>query len=202
MVEAHVFFVAIYQYIILCITIDSYPLLRRDSVVTEEDAFLGDRLELSTEVHSCHEVNQEVRIKRFLNAEIRFITLGSQTDEHVAARSDDLVARRNVVKTHKGAVAGTIQLVVVELIVPIDTSVLVAITAAVEREFMAVHEHVCTGALQFFIGMIIECLDCIDSVDTSHRGCIEEVALLNSNRLGLDLSIGDGLETISEVCGT
>ena len=61
MAEAHVFFVAIYQYIILCITIDSYPLLRRDSVVTEEDAFLGDRLELSTEVHSCHEVNQEVR---------------------------------------------------------------------------------------------------------------------------------------------
>lgn len=157
---------------------DSYPLLRRDSVVTEEDAFLGDRLELSTEVHCCHEVNQEVRIKRFLNIKVRLVTLGSQTDEHVAARSDDLVALRNVVKTHEGAVAGTIHLVVVELVVPVDRAVLVAITAAVEREFMAVHEHIRIDALQFCIGSIIECLDCIDSVDTSHCGCIEEVTLL------------------------
>ena len=67
---------------------------------------------------------------------------------------------------------------------------------------MAVHEHVCIDALQFFIGSIIECFDSIDSVDTSHRGCIEEVALLNRNRLGLDVRIADGLETISEVCGT
>ena len=78
---------------------DSYPLLRRDSVVTEEDAFLGDRLELSTEVHGCHEVNQEVRVKRFLYAKVRLVALGGQTDEHVASWSDDLVARRNVVKS-------------------------------------------------------------------------------------------------------
>ena len=37
------------------------PLLCRDSIITEEDALLADGLELSTEVHGSHEVDQEVR---------------------------------------------------------------------------------------------------------------------------------------------
>ena len=95
----------------------------RNLIVTEQDALLADRLELSTEVHGSYEVNQEVRCQRVLKLEIAVGALSGQTNEHVAAWSDDLEANRNVVKTNECTVVATVELRLAELFVVVDTTI-------------------------------------------------------------------------------
>lgn len=130
----------------------------RNLIVTEQDALLADRLELSTEVHGSYEVNQEVRYQRVLKLEIAVGALSSQTNEHVAAWSDDLEANRNVVKANECTVVATVELRLAELFVVIDTTIDAAVCTIVVHQLRAVQEHECLGVLELLVCSIVKCL--------------------------------------------
>ena len=173
----------------------------RNLIVTEQDALLADRLELSTEVHCCNKVNQEVRCQRVLKLEIAVGALSCQTNEHVAAWSDDLEANRNVVKTNQCAVVAAIELRLAELFVVVDTTIDAAVCTIVAHQLRAVQEHECLGVLELLVCSIVKCLQSINSIDICDCRSFEEVALLCRDTLVFDLLIRDSLEAIVEICG-
>ena len=159
----------------------------RNLIVTEQNALLADRLELSTEVHGSYEVNQEVRCQRILELEIAVGAFSGQTNEHVAARSDDLEANRNVVKADECTVAATVELRLAELFVVVDTTIDAAVCTIIMHQLRAVQEHECLGVLELLVCSIVECLQSINSIDICDGLSFEEVALLCRDALVFDL---------------